>query len=587
MSSHKSIHTLNCLQRGISTARMRRLLLAMCLLISFLAPGLMAAEIRVSVDRNPVQLNESFNLIFSASESPDDDPNFSVLGAQFEILNQSQSNNISVINGSYTRSITWTLSVIAKQAGSLVIPSIPFGDDMSTPATVRVLVSVAPQSGHDEEIFLDVSAEPDDPYVQAQVIYTVQIFRRIDFAQANLNEPVLAGGVVEKLGEDSNFSTERNGVYYSVTQRKYAIFPQKSGPATIEPLVMTADILMTRRSGFFNRQMTRSKRIVSKPVELTVKSVPAEFTGKHWLPAEEVHLSESWSEEPPSVKVGEPITHTVTLLVKGTQLSQLPELPSLQIDAKDQRFMKQYPDQPVLKDKKDNDGIISFREQKTVLIPSKPGEFSVRGIEIIWWNTKTDRMEVARLADSVIHGLPSAEQNRTQAPGIPNDTPSAESAPKPRANNLPNDTEVESVLWRWVALFLALGWGGTLVYLFVSSRGTKQKSIDSPVLENSSSFVRQLKQACREKNPDQAKDALLGWAKYRWPETPPGSLSALAFRCDGRLSEEVQRLSRLLYSRVDENWSGTACWDAFKIFQANKSQRSVANKASLEPLYKV
>ena len=35
-----------------------------------------ATEISVMADRNPVQLDESFNLIFQAAESPDDDPDF-------------------------------------------------------------------------------------------------------------------------------------------------------------------------------------------------------------------------------------------------------------------------------------------------------------------------------------------------------------------------------------------------------------------------------------------------------------------------------------------------------------------------------
>ena len=38
-----------------------------------------ALDINVSVDRNPVSINESFKLIFSMEESPDDDPDFSPL----------------------------------------------------------------------------------------------------------------------------------------------------------------------------------------------------------------------------------------------------------------------------------------------------------------------------------------------------------------------------------------------------------------------------------------------------------------------------------------------------------------------------
>ena len=78
-------------------------------------------------------------------------------------------------------------------------------------------------------MFLDVKATPEQPYVQSQVLYTLRLYRRVDIAQAELSEPELTDAVVEKLGEDSNYNTVVNGVSYLVTERKYAIFPQKSG----------------------------------------------------------------------------------------------------------------------------------------------------------------------------------------------------------------------------------------------------------------------------------------------------------------------------------------------------------------------
>ena len=36
-----------------------------------------AAEIQVAVDRNPVSINDSFQLVFTTSTTPDDDPDFS------------------------------------------------------------------------------------------------------------------------------------------------------------------------------------------------------------------------------------------------------------------------------------------------------------------------------------------------------------------------------------------------------------------------------------------------------------------------------------------------------------------------------
>ena len=62
-----------------------------------------ATEIQVSVDRNPVNLNESFQITFSASAEPDGSPDFSPLRENFEILNQQRSSNVSWINGKNSR----------------------------------------------------------------------------------------------------------------------------------------------------------------------------------------------------------------------------------------------------------------------------------------------------------------------------------------------------------------------------------------------------------------------------------------------------------------------------------------------------
>jgi len=73
-----------------------------------------AADIRVSVDRNPVSMGESFQIIFSATESPDDDPDFSPLDENFSRLGQSQTENASWINGKASKAIKWLVSVMPK-----------------------------------------------------------------------------------------------------------------------------------------------------------------------------------------------------------------------------------------------------------------------------------------------------------------------------------------------------------------------------------------------------------------------------------------------------------------------------------------
>ena len=86
------------------------------LLMAFWLPGLMhAVEISVSVDRNPVNLEESFKIFFSAPDTPDGDPDFSPLEQEFSVLNQSQSTSTSWDNGNYSKAVRWTVEAIAKK----------------------------------------------------------------------------------------------------------------------------------------------------------------------------------------------------------------------------------------------------------------------------------------------------------------------------------------------------------------------------------------------------------------------------------------------------------------------------------------
>ena len=112
------MHTIKQLLKPELAMRFIASLVFFLLLLLILAPqSTLAADINVSVDRNPVSLDESFQIIFTATESPDDDPDFSPLEQDFSILNQSNSSSSSWINGKSSKTIQWTLNVMAKQAG--------------------------------------------------------------------------------------------------------------------------------------------------------------------------------------------------------------------------------------------------------------------------------------------------------------------------------------------------------------------------------------------------------------------------------------------------------------------------------------
>ncbi|HEY5738620.1 MAG TPA: BatD family protein, partial [Gammaproteobacteria bacterium] len=96
--------------------------LALLSLLAVLPPAM--AGVEVSVDRNPVRLNDTFQLVFELDENPDRDPDFSSLREDFLVLGNNRSSSISIINGNYRRSVKWTLQLMAKDVGEFEIPAV-------------------------------------------------------------------------------------------------------------------------------------------------------------------------------------------------------------------------------------------------------------------------------------------------------------------------------------------------------------------------------------------------------------------------------------------------------------------------------
>ena len=553
-------------------------LLFFCSLLSSVSG--VAAEIQVAIDRNPVNLNESFQITFNATESPDGSPDFAPLQDNFEILNQQRSSNVSLINGKISRNEQWVVNVIAKHSGELLIPPVAFGSDMSRPLKVMVREATDTVSNSHEDIFLEVAATPEKPFVQSQVLYTLKLFRRVQISQASLNEPEVKDALVEKLGEDSTYSTPVNGEDYWVTERKYAIFPQQSGNVTIAPLTLTAEVVShqaPRFNGFFNRQTTETRRIASKAITLNVQPVPQNFTDSAWLSAESVEIKQSWSDNRLQSKVGEPLTRTISLMAKGATVGQLPELAGqTSIDG-----IKTYPDQPVLNEEKQSDGLLAKREEKIAYIANKPGEFTIPALSISWFNTKTQTVEVARLPETKINVL-SADGKVQPVPAVV-----TQPMPKTAEEHLTIATQAppsEIFFWQGLSGFLALGWLLSAIWFYQKKRINKATVKQAEEQKPSTTETKYLKAACLQNNPQAAKQALLTWGKQQFALE---NLDLLSQACTGELSAEIRLLNQCLYSADHTSWNGSALWQAFDQFKVETKDQSKQKAETLEPLFRL
>ncbi len=576
---------------SINFPKLVMLWFAMLGLMLLFTPPSQASTIRVTPDRDPVRMNETFNVVFSSEDSVDGDPDFSPLAEDFEIIGQNQGSQVSFVNGKMSKKQEWTLTLSPKRTGSIQIPAIAFGSDHSQPTHVNVLDSGAAPSSQtpggaadDEGIKLEVEATPKNPYVQAQVMLTVRVLFRINVVGADLSEPLVQDALVENLG-DGHYDTTRNGYDYKVLERKIAVFPQKSGLLTIDPMRLTAQVEVGGRS-FFSRS-TRAMQVKSDAINLQVRPIPASFTGKHWLPAMDLKLEQSWSQNPPQAKVGEPMTRTLTVSAKGITKGLLPELGAdIHLDPS----IKQYPDQPALNEEKSiSTGISSTRQEKTALIPSKSGKFNMPAVEVPWWNIKTDRTEIARIPEFTLDVEASSEATNPSTPtsSVPHEL--TDSSPA-KSVDVSVPVKFSSSIWFWLALFFGFGWLSTGLAWWGVHHRTMDSSLSvsrtKPDLGADISLARKaLRTACTQNEPTAARAALLQWAGLYWPERKPATLAEIASLGGEQLASEIGNINRVLYSHADERWDGDRLWVAVQTLQEGKIKKG-KESLDLEPMYR-
>ena len=178
---------------------MIRRLLIFSLLLSAAAHG----DVDVSVDRNRVELNESFTLEITVDTNTDSDPDISALEEDFFIGQRRDLSNTTIVNGQIKRSRSWSYSMMAKRAGELTIPSISVDGETSEPFTIRVIEPTYEPPG-EADVFITTEVDASETFVQAQVLYRIKVYRAVATRQPTLREPVFTGAevLIELAGED-------------------------------------------------------------------------------------------------------------------------------------------------------------------------------------------------------------------------------------------------------------------------------------------------------------------------------------------------------------------------------------------------
>lgn len=341
----------------------------------------------------------------------------------FEVLmgpSTSTQQSFSMINGktSHTSSVTYTYILMAKKAGTFVIPSAHAQVAGSNVASQAIKINVTnnprpnpnaqgqPQqqqrsparvnragtriTGND--LFIRASANKSHVYEQEPILLTYKVYTQVELTQLRGEMPDLKGFHTQEipLPQQKRFHVENvNGKPYNcVTWSQYVMFPQMSGKLeipsiTFKGIVLQEDPNVDPFEAFFNGgsgYVEVSKDIVAPSISIKVDPLPqkpAGFSGGVGKFSVEASLDKE------QVSAGDPVT--LRFVVKGAGNMKLIKEPTLDLP----KVFEKYDAKVIDKTSLTTDGVTGSMIYDILLVPRTEGSYTIPAIKFVYFDTQS------------------------------------------------------------------------------------------------------------------------------------------------------------------------------------------------------
>ena len=520
-----------------------------------------SANFQATVDQTVIAQYETLELTLRTDQDSGKSPDLGPLHRDFEVVSTRQNRQIRIINGQTESWQDWIVTLAPKREGKLIIPALKLGSLRSEPIAIQVEKSVSSSNQAANPIFMRTEVDNEFVYIQQQVVLTLKVYYRVNLYDDSRLSPLnIDGAIVQQLGETRKYDEIIDGKQYGVFELKFAIHPQKTG--LMEIPAMTFNGTMAERNdpfgGMFSMSSGRPVVARSPEIQLNVQPQPVSYQGRNWLPANNLSLTESWSQNLDQVHVGDAITRTVAITADGLTSAQLPGIQPPKL-----ANANVYPDQSKTEDTPTETGIIGQKLDALAIIPTQPGPLTLPAVRYRWYDTLNNQEKVAELQARTIKVLPASNsslpalpvQQETPEP-VAIKTPSLECPPPPEPILLPG-TESSISLWQVLTGLFALLWLSTLGLWFKARQNqipvvTDAITSTEPAYDESSAF-KMVTQACQQENANEVRLALIEWCQSRYRDS---SLSHLE-RCMDKLGsktlrQQLQQMEAALYSNRKE-----------------------------------
>ena len=505
---------------------LRRLLIILTLCLATMVASDSYAALTAKVDRTVLDSNETLRAelrydgqVFTG------EPDFGPLTKDFEVLSNSRQQNYSNVNGKTESFTAWTLELRPKRAGILLIPSLTFKKEVSNAIELRVRAAPSNSSANPgtQPIYTETTVDANTPYVGQQIILTHRLYTSVQLRDFALSELAIDKAVLHRLG-DTQYQKVINGRNYLVLEVKYAIFPQSEGPLIIPSLRFGAYEVNNRSQfGVFNN---RGNQIIrdTEPKSLEVAARPPQASIDGWMPSTSVTMEQRWSGDIDSVTVGEPVTRTITIRAEGLSAAQITPLQEPQGNN-----YRGYPDQPQLDEIVTTNGLTATRIESLALVPNNSGEITLPAVELIWWDTNSNKRRVASLPSITLQVSPSenadvaANDNNVMQGTNDAMTTLASDASKPKVSFMTNLSLALNALLMTLIVTLLIGRKRKAL----AARSQQAALSSDSARLNLKQQLRAIESEAKDDNLMAMREAILRWGKTLFAENPPSTLKSL------------------------------------------------------------
>lgn len=322
----------------------------------------------------------------------------------------------------------------------------------------------------------------------------------------------IPGAVVTLSDERAvNFSDEIGGVAYSGIRRTYRVVPRQGGTFTLPPAEIPFGYAATPGK-------STPGSVTLPPLRFTVTAPAGAETESGLVPTAPLTITQAVEPDPASLKAGDSLTRTVTILAPGLPAMAIPP-PEFAAPA----GAKPYPHDPVLSDT----GGDGRRVDRVTYVFPQAGAYALPEIAVDWYDRAARKAETARAPALTV-------QVAAAAPGttaIPPEAPPADRTASPD--------------WSRLAIRAAiavLSMAGTIllvrVFRVIRERLRARRRARA---ESEPAYFQRALAACRSNDPVAAYRALDAWLRRSPAARADFEYSAL--------NGEYAELERMLFGR--------------------------------------